>query len=697
MASTTERIIIDVDSEELQRLIQLLGDAGSEFTQVENAASNVDLSQFNDGLRSVNNNVATIKNLNIAETVKSIGGTFNEVSSKLKFFEQALKDVGESAENPFAQNLALAGSAAVGYSGFALEAAGTTLELGGALAQIAAVLPPITGLTASLGAAWAAISGAFVAAKTALVAFLTTMTLSTGIIGAFVITAAFVVNRLMAIRAENKALEEAYADLAAQTDRNRQSLNEYYSTFTQFTDQYIRLQEARESADASIEQANTYLARSIALQRDSLGLYSEEESLLSGRVETSQLRMRYMEQESVQLDIQNMLLAGISEAEIARVTQMKFQAWYTGQTANELERWLDTAPQINQELLVTSEQMGNINAQISDFAGGLVGWFQRLGATSEENVERVSRSVSRVRTDIEALIRTRNSLEDSLDARLARVLEDDSLELRISRQNLYIQSTAEQQALLLQIWEREDIAADERVQAEEERIRQRLQAEQEAQRQRDEIRQRDVQSIEASLAETQAYLERELALFDEANQNKMNLVFGGGEFEELSGKMQTSLMNMSEEGASALGVLNGSMTDMASGFASSLGSALMSGERVDKALQKALGGMLSSLGQTYLAQGAALLIPPPFNPLGNPAAGATMMTLGGSMLGLAAAFGAVGGGSKTSKKSPSTPKANEAGKSSNVSVMNNFGFVSDRRAVARDVADTTRTAVRRGQ
>ena len=697
MASTTERIIIDVDSEELQKLIQLLGDAGSEFTQVENAASNVDLSQFNDGLRSVNNNVATIKNLNIAETVKSIGGTFNEVSSKLKFFEQALKDVGESAENPFAQNLALAGSAAVGYSGFALEAAGTTLELGGAIAQIAAVLPPVTGLTASLGAAWAAISGAFVAAKTALVAFLTTMTLSTGIIGAFVITAAFVVNRLMAIRAENKALEEAYADLAAQTERNRQSLNEYYSTFTQFTDQYIRLQEARESADASIEQANTYLARSIALQRDSLGLYSEEESLLSGRIETSQLRMRYMEQESVQLDIQNMLLAGISEAEIARVTQMKFQAWYTGQTANELDRWLDTAPQINQELLVTSEQMGNINAQISDFAGGLVGWFQRLGERSEENVDRVSRSVNRVRTDIEALARARNSLEDSLDARLARVLEDDSLEQRIARERLYIQSTAEQQGLLLQLWEREDAAAEERrqreVQAQEAHVEDLLYLSEYRARREQEI-------LEDSFNNMQMRMDESIASIMEPAQRRTELLFGGGDYEQIAEnneKLAKSIMEMSDEGASALGVLNGSMTDMASGFASSLGSALMSGERVGKALQEALGGMLSSLGQTYLAQGAALLIPPPFNPLGNPAAGATMMTLGGGMLGIAAAFGAVGAGAKTSKKSPSTPKANEAGKSSNVSVMNNFGFVSDRRAVARDVADTTRTAVRRGQ
>ena len=694
MASTTERIIVNVESEELQRLIGLLQDAGTEFSRVEDAADSVDLSGFNNSVGQLNDNVATIKNLNLAETVKSIGGSFNEVASKLKFFEDTLRQAGEAAEDPFSKNLANAGAAAAGWGSTILEVTGTTLELGGAIAQIAAVLP-------SFAAMKTAIVGAFTAARTAIVAFLTTMTLSTGIIGAFVVTAAFVVNRLLAIRAASAETEAAFAELMAQTERNRQSLNEYFSTFTQFTDQYARLEQAREAADASRDQANSYIARSIALQRESLGLYSEELAGMERIANTQEIRMRYMEQESVQLDIQNMLLGGVSEAEVARVTQMKFQAWYAGQTADELDRWLDTAPQINQELLVTSEQMGNINARISDFAGGLVGWFQRLGETSEENVERVSTSVNRVRQDIEALVRARNALEDSLDQRLARVLEDDSLELRIARQNLYIQATADQQAILLQLWEQEDAAAEQRrqaqLEADAEAERQRLEAAREAQRQRDEIRRRDVEAIESSLAATQEFLERELALFDESNQNKMNLLFGGGEFEELNGKMQTSIMNMSEKGAASLGVLNKAMVDMAGGFASSMGEALMSGERVDKALKKSLAAMLSSLGQTYLAQGAALLIPPPFNPLGNPAAGATMMGIGGAMLGLSAAFGGIGGGKKESTKSPSTPKSSEGGKSMNYSVMNNFGFVSDRRAVAREVADTTRTAARRGQ
>jgi hypothetical protein len=75
-------------------------------------------------------------------------------------------------------------------------------------------------------------------------------------------------------------------------------------------------------------------------------------------------------------------------------------------------------------------------------------------------------------------------------------------------------------------------------------------------------------------------------------------------------------------------------------------SAITSGERIDKALKKALSGMLKTLGSTYLAQGTALMIPPPYNPQGNPAAGKVMLGVGAGMLALGMAFG--GGGGKSS-------------------------------------------------
>lgn len=694
MGSTTERIIVDVDSAQLQSLVQQLGEATVGFENVAGAADGADLSQFNDGISQINANVGTLTRLNLAETVKSIGGTFNEVSSKLKFFETALKDIGNAAENPFARNLAVAGSAVVGYSGFALEAAGTTLELGAALAQIVTVFASLGGASAIASAAYAALTGAVVAAKAAVVAFAATVTVATAGIAAAVLAVvaavAYLITSFIDAKKEAAALTEAM-------NANRDALNEYYGTFTEFTDQFTGLQAAREAADATLERTNVYLARQIALQRESLGLYEGAESAVDETLRQAEIRLRYFEQQSVQLDIQAMLLAGANQEDIMRVENLKFQAFYSAQTVDSMERWLDTAPQINQELLVTDEQMGNINSRISSFAGGLVGWFQTLGEESEEATTRSAGAASSIAREIDSLVRAREALDDSITARAQRVFEGDSVEQMIARQRLLRDATAEQAVFLLGIFEREDEAYAERARVEQER------AEAEARRlqeERDEL-QRDLNERARITAERQAVEEAaraaELASVRMFNQNKMNLLFGGGEFTDQSEEMQKSLTNMSEEGASSLGVLNSSMNDLAAGFGSSMGAALMSGERVDKALKKALAGMLSSLGQTYLAQGAALMIPPPFNPLGNPVAGGTMLGVGALMMATSAAFGGVGGAKGAGKKAPSAPKNVESGKSSSVSVMNNFGFVSDRRAVARDVADTTRTAVRRGQ
>lgn len=688
MASTTERIIVNVESEELQRLIGLLQDAGTEFSRVDEAADSVDLSGFNSSVGQLNDNVATIKNLNLAETVKSIGGSFNEVSSKLKFFEQALKDVGEAADNPFAKNLAEAGSAAVGYSAFALEAAGTTIELGAAIAQIVTVITAAGGVTAAASAAWAALSGAVVAAQAAVVAFAATITVATAGIAAAVIAVVAAIGFLIKsfIDAEREA-----ARLTAAINENRDALNEYYSTFTEFTDQFSRLQEAREAADATLERTNVYLARQIALQRESLGLYDGAEAAIDRTLQQAEIRLRYMEQESVQLDIQNMLLGGVDQENIMRVTSLKFQAWYASQTADELERWLDTAPQINRELLVTEEQMGNINASISDFAGGLVGWFQRLGETSEENVERVSSSVNRVRQDIEALVRARNTLEDSLDQRLARVLEDDSLEQRTARQNLYIQATAEQQAFLLQLWEQEDTAAEERLQRELEREQERknkLIGDSEAlQAHLDE----QARITADRMAREEAIRSQNLEAFKSDIEARYEMLHGFSiSYEEMTNKQIQNISKLTDNQSKALGFTRTSFAEIGAASVTALATAAGEGKSAVDALK-------ATIGQELVARGTAAIFDGVIKTAqGNPM-GLAITAAGTAAVAAGAALGASGAKTTATKKSPSTARQPAPGRNSDVSVMNNFGFVSDRRAVAREVADTTRTAVRRGQ
>jgi len=153
--------------------------------------------------------------------------------------------------------------------------------------------------------------------------------------------------------------------------------------------------------------------------------------------------------------------------------------------------------------------------------------------------------------------------------------------------------------------------------------------------------------LERIRLEEQAARESELLALQEFQQRRMDLIFGGGDFDSLSSELQVKISEMSENSAASLGVLNSAMLELSDGFATSLTSAITSGERIDRALKKALSGMLTSLGSTYIAQGTALMIPPPYNPLGNPAAGKVMLGVGTGMLALGMAFG--GGGGKGAK------------------------------------------------
>lgn len=129
-----------------------------------------------------------------------------------------------------------------------------------------------------------------------------------------------------------------------------------------------------------------------------------------------------------------------------------------------------------------------------------------------------------------------------------------------------------------------------------------------------------------------------------------------------------------------------SSKDLASASATSLAASLANGENASKALKKMLGEQLVAMGTAAVAEGAIEVIPgPTFNPFGfaKIAAG-----------GIAIATGTAMGGSGGASPSVATPRA--VGNSSNVSIQSNFGFIGDRRAAARDVAEVSRDAQRRG-
>ena len=148
------------------------------------------------------------------------------------------------------------------------------------------------------------------------------------------------------------------------------------------------------------------------------------------------------------------------------------------------------------------------------------------------------------------------------------------------------------------------------------------------------------------------------------------------------------------------------LADGLSGAFEGLGAALVEGgSAIPKLLGQLLGDILVQVGRTQLALGAINLIPPPFNPAGNPAAGAAQIALGaaaitlGSALG-AAAGGAGGGGGRSAASAPqalgsfSAPVPQQTTQVSNTTV--NFGFVTDPDAAAKALVNAQDSARRLG-
>lgn len=126
-----------------------------------------------------------------------------------------------------------------------------------------------------------------------------------------------------------------------------------------------------------------------------------------------------------------------------------------------------------------------------------------------------------------------------------------------------------------------------------------------------------------------------------------------------------------------------------------------------EAIGKLLGDILTSVGRTQIALGTLNLIPPPYNPTGNPAIGAAQIAGGVAAIAVGKALGAAGGGGggrggrRSGVAAPgvarSTPReAVEGGKNVVFNQTTSFGFVGDRRAATREIDDLNRKAVERG-
>lgn len=325
-----------------------------------------------DGLGDVGDQVSTLVQLNLLETIKSIGTSFNDLSSRLRMVEQGFTETAESIEDPFTRKLVEAASAVAGFGADAAGVVGVTLELGAAVAQVASVIPQLPQIMA-------AVTAGFTTARAAVTAFVTTMSVATLGIGAAVVAAGYAVERYFAWQEAIGEVNEALAESARQSRANAATLNEFFTAFAGLTEQAERLQEAIGETATSQDAANTYIARTIALQRESLGLYDEEYATQERIQALQEARMRFAETERAQTQIQSLLLAGIEEQEVARVVNLQFQAEAARLTTSQLQEWLDYLPQINEQLAQTQDRSGYIAAAVTEFVAPLRQFFDTIG------------------------------------------------------------------------------------------------------------------------------------------------------------------------------------------------------------------------------------------------------------------------------------------------------------------------------
>lgn len=469
-------------------------------------------------------------------------------------------------------------------------------------------------------------------------------------------------------------------------------------------------QKAAEGLTAILPQLTTEIIKGIGAIEDAITIYMEYKYVIDGVVGVIQKMIPGLQSVLDIIKVSKVVWDGTVQVLDSVATSIRESTTEVEEQTPAIQTATSTWDRLTGAMNNNIDSAINVGreyravAAVSELAGRLVGFFQPSLQAQADAADAAAAASAAYTTQMEAeaqalreTIAARNQLDDQVQSHIQRVLADDSAEIRIARERLIFQATDEQVTSLLALWEIEDAAREQRTRDEAERTR--IEAEQARERER--IRQQEVRDLEASISEAQrivteagaeagSIIAEAQARLIERGQTLYGPAFDLEDLENMSDKSINQLGNYSEGAISALGTLKTAGADISMGLASSLGSAALSGEKSGKEFKKIIGDLLKSQGLALALQGAAASIPPPFNPSGNPVAGATMIGIGGAMLGLSAAFGA-GGGS-----SPSVAPPRAVGSSSSVSVQSNFGFVGDRRSAARDVAEVQRDATRRG-
>jgi hypothetical protein len=187
------------------------------------------------------------------------------------------------------------------------------------------------------------------------------------------------------------------------------------------------------------------------------------------------------------------------------------------------------------------------------------------------------------------------------------------------------------------------------------------------------------------MAEEEAARATNLEAFKTDIEQRFELLHGYSmAYEEMTNKQIQNTARMTDDQAKAVGFARETLAQAGAASVAALASAAGEGKSAADALKAVIGSELINVGTAAIFKGAIKTAGG--NPMGllEAAAGAAAVAAGTAM-------GGGGGGA-----SPSVPPSTTPGSNQTTYTNVSMGFVGDRRAASREVADVNRNAMRRG-
>lgn len=703
---TTANIDVRVNSQELENFIVNLNEADRELRAVAastdavtSATNSFDssVSSVSSDLGRLNTNVKTLVALEVGQTFSSLAQTFEELGQHASGLEAYFRQVAATTRNPLTRSLAEGAAATANFTQENNTLITSVLKAIGGIGSIVGALAPKFG---AIGAAIATFG------TTAANALGPITQLLYGVVGATAATAAATLAVVAAITAMvgviawgakqawtawiRPWLIESPVDAAMRENREsiravQDGITELNQAYVALTPQMQRVAELEEQTNAAREDSSQYMANVIADQAEVLGLYERQEEIAQRALLLAEARNRWLGTEEAQLMINTMLQGDVEEADIARVMALQSQERFSRLNTAELQEQLRILPALadhTEAVVLSAEAHGRVLTRVSELAGAIVGFFQSTPAAEETGV---GRTIGGIRREAEAANIALNQLAGSNDAMFARLFADsEGLQLTPELSALYREATEEQRTFLLGLWEQQDDyleaeAERRREAAEQERLQ--LEADQASLQQHLDEQARLTQE---RMAREEAARAENLAVFKSDIEERYELLHGYSlAYEEMTNQQIQNTARMTDNQAKAIGDTRTAMAEIGAASVTALAKAAGEGTSAADAIKAVIGQELVSRGTGAIFDGAIKLAG------GNPM-GAALMAAGTAAVAAGTAMGATKGAS------PSVPSSTTPGETQTQYTSVSFGFVGDRRAAGREVAEVQENANRRG-